>query len=481
MIEEYLTFDDVLLIPNYSEVLPKDTDTRTLFTKNISLNIPIVSAAMDTVTEHKMAITLALEGGIGVIHKNMSVDQQADEVRKVKRFESGMIVDPVTVTPDIPLNKAVEKMKEYGISGLPVVDGEGKLQGILTTRDIIFEEDSSDPVRNFMTPREKLVVCKNTVNPDEAKNLFKKHKIEKLPIVDDEDKLIGMITIKDFIKKKEHPNSSLDSKGRLLVAAAVGVSGDYKDRIAALVESGVDAIVVDTAHGHSKGVLKTVEYIKSNYNVDVVGGNIATGEAAEALIKSGADAVKVGIGPGSICTTRVIAGIGVPQLSAIMKTVETANKYNVPVIADGGIKYSGDIVKALAAGAMTVMIGSLLAGTDESPGDIIVLEGRRYKIYRGMGSIDAMLAGSKDRYFQEDTKKLVPEGVVSRVPYKGPVSDIIYQLVGGLKSGMGYCGAKNLELLRKNAKFVKITSAGLRESHPHDVIITKSSPNYDLK
>ncbi len=480
MIEEYLTFDDVLLIPAKSDVLPSQVQTNTFLTKNIKLNIPIISAAMDTVTEHKMAIALALEGGIGVIHKNMTIEEQAEEVKRVKRYESGMIVDPVTITADMPLNKAVEKMEQHGISGLPVVDSNGVLEGILTTRDILFEEESPKPVAKFMTPKEKLIVCKNMANPDEAKELFRKYKIEKLPIVDDNGKLIGLITIRDFLKKKEYPFSSLDNKGRLRVAAAVGVSKDTEERVKALIDAQVDALIIDTAHGHSKGVLQTVEKIKEKYDIEIIAGNVATAEGTEDLIKAGVDAVKVGIGPGSICTTRVVAGIGVPQLTAIIKTVEMANKYDIPIIADGGIKYSGDMVKALAAGASSVMVGSLLAGTDESPGEVIVLEGRRYKIYRGMGSIDAMLAGSKDRYFQEEAKKLVPEGVVSRVPYKGSVKDIIYQLVGGLKSGMGYCGAENLEKLKRNAKFIKITSAGLRESHPHDVIISKSSPNYEV-
>ena len=474
-----LTFDDVLLVPNKSSVLPKDVKLKTQFTRNISLNIPLVSAAMDTVTDHRMAISVAKEGGIGVIHKNMSIEKQAEEIKKVKRYESGMIMNPLTVKPDHTLAHAKGIMKEYHISGLPVIDDKSHLIGILTRRDLQLEDKLEKKVSSRMTSK-NLITANLGITNKGAKELLKKYKIEKLPIVDKNYRLKGLITIKDILNEIEYPYACKDTFGRLMSAAAVGSSKDIMDRTKALINAGVDCIVIDTAHGHSKGVMGSVKSIRKKFkNIDIVAGNIATAEAAKDLISIGVDGIKVGIGPGSICTTRVIAGIGVPQFTAIMDTAKIANKHSIPVIADGGIKYSGDIVKALAAGAMSVMIGSILAGTAESPGETVLMDGRKYKVYRGMGSIDAMLAGSSDRYFQEANNKLVPEGIVGRVPFNGSVSEIIYQLIGGLKAGMGYTGAKNIKSLQKKAKFVRITNAGLRESHPHDVTISKESPNYE--
>ncbi|GAV26327.1 IMP dehydrogenase [Carboxydothermus islandicus] len=479
IVKEGLTFDDVLLIPAKSEVLPRDVDTTTRFTKKIKLNIPIVSAGMDTVTEARMAIAMAREGGIGVIHKNMSIEEQAMEVDKVKRSEHGIIADPISLSPEHLIRDALEIMERYHISGVPITV-EGKLVGIITNRDLRFESDYSKKIADVMT-KDNLITAPVGTSLKEAEKILQKHKIEKLPLVDENFHLKGLITIKDIEKTRKYPNAAKDEKGRLRVAAAVGVSRDMMDRVKALVEAKVDAIVVDTAHGHSRGVLDAVYKIKSSYpEVELVAGNVATAEATEDLIKAGADAVKVGIGPGSICTTRVVAGIGVPQITAILDCAEVAMKYDVPIIADGGIKYSGDITKALAAGADTVMLGSLLAGTEESPGEIEIWQGRSYKVYRGMGSLGAMKEGSKDRYFQENEQKLVPEGVEGRVPFKGPVSETIFQLIGGLRAGMGYCGVRNIYELKTKTKFIKITQAGLRESHPHDVTITKEAPNYSL-
>jgi len=479
IIKEALTFDDVLLVPQYSEVLPKDVDVSTYLTKTIKLNIPLMSAGMDTVTESRMAIAIAREGGIGVIHKNMTVEEQASEVDKVKRSEHGVIVDPFYLSPENKIYEAMELMAKYRISGVPITVN-GKLVGIITNRDIRFETDYSKPIKDVMTAS-NLIAAKEGITLEEAKEIMKKHKIEKLPIVDDDGNLKGLITIKDIEKAVKYPNAAKDSKGRLLCAAAVGVSRDTDERVDALVKAQVDVIVVDTAHGHSKGVIETVKKIKSRYpNIQVVAGNIATAEAARDLIEAGADCVKVGIGPGSICTTRVVAGIGVPQITAIMDVAKVAKEYGIPVIADGGIRYSGDITKALAAGADVVMIGSLFAGCEESPGECEIYQGRRFKVYRGMGSLSAMKAGSKDRYFQEDASKLVPEGVEGRVPYKGPLEDTVFQLIGGLKSGMGYCGARTIKELQQKAKFVKVTQAGVRESHPHDIYITKEAPNYSV-
>jgi len=478
---EGLTFDDVLLVPQYSEVLPHEVDVSTWLTKRIKLNIPIISAAMDTVTESRMAIALAREGGIGIIHRNMGIEEQAREVERVKKSESGMIMNPVTVTPDTTVKTALEIMERYRISGVPVVSDGNKLVGILTNRDLRFIKptDYHKPVSEFMT-KENLIVAKERVTLEEATEILHRHKIEKLPIVDKEGRLVGLITLKDIVKKQKYPNACKDEFGRLRVGAAVGTGADTKDRVSALVYAGVDVIVVDTAHGHSKRVLQTVEMIKSEYpQVDVIAGNVATGEAVEDLIKAGADAVKVGVGPGSICTTRVIAGVGVPQVTAIMLAYKVAKKYGVPIIADGGIRYSGDIVKALAVGASAVMLGNLLAGTEEAPGEVIYYQGRAYKAYRGMGSLGAMMSRmSTDRYGQEKMEKFVPEGIEGRVPYRGRLSDVIFQLVGGLRSGMGYLGARNIEELRQKAKLVRITWAGYKESHVHDVIITKEAPNY---
>jgi IMP dehydrogenase len=479
VVKSGLTFDDVLLIPAMSRVLPKEVGLSTNLTRKIKLNIPIVSAGMDTVTEARMAIAMAREGGLGIIHKNMSIEDQASEVDKVKRSEHGVIVDPFHLGPDRPISDALELMERYRISGVPITV-DGKLVGILTNRDLRFETDMTKKISQVMTS-ENLVTAPEGTNLAQAQEILMKYKIEKLPIVDRERNLKGLITIKDIEKAIQYPNSAKDSKGRLLAGAAVGVTPDMMDRVKELVNAKVDVVVLDTAHGHSAGVIEAVGKIKSAYpDLQLVAGNVATYEGTEDLIKAGVDAVKVGIGPGSICTTRVVAGIGVPQITAIMDSAEAAAKYGVPIIADGGIKYSGDITKAIAAGADTVMIGSLLAGTEESPGDIEIYQGRSYKVYRGMGSIAAMASGSKDRYFQEDSKKLVPEGVEGRVPYKGALADTIYQLVGGLRAGMGYCGTRTIAELKANTKFMAITAAGLRENHPHDVHITKEAPNYSL-
>lgn len=480
---EGLTFDDVLLVPSYSEVFPRNVDISTHFTRNIKLPTPIVSAAMDTVTESSLAIAIAQEGGIGVLHKNMSISAQANEVRKVKRSESGMIQDPVTLKEDAIVGDALNLMKEHSIGGIPVVDAEKKLKGIITNRDLRFEKNMSRPVSQVMTS-ENLITAKKNTDLAEAESILQEYKIEKLPVVDDEFHLIGLITFKDIIKTRVKPNACKDEYGRLRVAAAVGVTGDTIERVEALKNASVDAVIIDTAHGHSKGVLETLKEVKSKFaDLDVVVGNIATKEAALALVENGADAVKVGIGPGSICTTRVIAGVGVPQLSAIMEVAGALKDSGVPLIADGGIRFSGDIVKALAAGADSIMAGSMFAGTEESPGETIIYEGRRFKAYRGMGSIEAMQKGSKDRYFQdmeEDIKKLVPEGISGRVPYKGKISEIIYQMIGGLRAGMGYCGSADLNTL-KSARFTRVTAAGVAESHPHDVFITREAPNYSRK
>ncbi len=477
--KEGLTFDDVLLVPAKSEVLPNNVDVSTKLTRKIRLNIPILSAGMDTVTEGRLAIAIAREGGIGVIHKNMTIEEQVMEVDKVKRSEHGVIVDPFHLSPDHLIGDALELMERYHISGVPITKGE-KLVGIITNRDLRFETDMTKKISEAMT-KDNLVTAPEGTGLKEAELILKKHKIEKLPIVDRENNLKGLITIKDIEKAIQYPNSAKDERGRLLVAAAVGVGRNTMDRIDALVQSQVDVIVIDTAHGHSQGVIDTVKKVKSVYpDLQLVAGNVATGEATRELIEAGADAVKVGIGPGSICTTRVIAGIGVPQVTAIYDCAQVANEYDVPIIADGGIKFSGDITKAIAAGASTVMIGSLFAGTDESPGETIIFQGRSYKVYRGMGSLGAMEAGSSDRYFQEGEKKLVPEGVEGRVPYKGPLAETIFQLVGGLRAGMGYCGTATIEDLREKGRFIRITSAGLHESHPHDVSITKQSPNYSV-
>ncbi|MBV1819529.1 IMP dehydrogenase [Anaerosalibacter bizertensis] len=473
-----LTFDDVLLLPGKSDVLPREVNINTQLTKKIKLNIPLMSAGMDTVTESRMAIAMAREGGIGVIHKNMSIEEQALEVDRVKRSEHGIITDPFYLSPVHSVSDALELMERYHISGVPITNDKGKLVGIITNRDIRFERDTTKKIDEVMT-KEKLVTANTDISMDEALEIMKKYKIEKLPLVDEDFMLSGLITIKDIEKSIEHPNSAKDESGRLLAAAAVGVTQDMMDRVRALVKAKVDVIVVDTAHGHSGGVLEAVKNIKSEYpDLQLIAGNIATGEAALDLIKAGADAIKVGIGPGSICTTRVVTGIGVPQITAIMNCAKVAKEHGIPVIADGGIKYSGDITKAIACGADIVMVGSLFAGTSESPGEEELYEGRRFKVYRGMGSMGAMNAGSKDRYFQEGAKKLVPEGVEGRVPYRGPLGDVAYQLMGGLRAGMGYVGAANIKELQKKAKFVKITGAGLIENHPHDILITKEAPNY---
>jgi IMP dehydrogenase len=479
ILKQAYTFDDVLLVPNKSEILPRDVKLESNLTKKIKLNIPLMSASMDTVTESKMAIAMAREGGIGIIHKNMSIEQQAAEVDRVKRQENGVITDPFSLAPDNTINDALNLMSKYRISGVPITTN-GKLVGIITNRDILFETDYERKISEVMT-KENLITAKENTSVENAKEILKKHRIEKLPLVDKEYNLKGLITIKDIEKIKKFPNSAKDSKGRLLCGAAVGVTGDMMERVDALVKAQVDVITVDTAHGHSKGVLEAVKKIKSKYpDLQIIAGNVATSEAARDLIEAGADCVKVGIGPGSICTTRVVSGVGVPQLTAVMDCVEEANKYGVPIIADGGIKYSGDIVKALAAGASVCMMGSLLAGCEEAPGEMEIYQGRSYKVYRGMGSLAAMACGSKDRYFQEGNKKLVPEGVEGRVPYKGYVSDTLFQLLGGIRSGMGYLGADTLTQLFQTAKFVVQTSAGLRESHPHDISITKEAPNYSV-
>ncbi len=480
IINEGLTFDDVLLVPAKSEILPRAVDTSTNLTKNIKLNIPLISAGMDTVTESRLAIAIAREGGIGIIHKNMTIEKQALEVDKVKRSEHGVITDPISLSPDHPISDALELMERYRISGVPITVANNILVGILTNRDLRFETDYSRSISEVMT-KENLITAPVGTTTEQAKQILLKHKVEKLPIVDDHSHLKGLITIKDIEKARIYPNSAKDSKGRLLAGAAVGVSQDMAERVDALVNSRVDVLCVDTAHGHSSGVLDAVYMIKSKYPyVDLVAGNVATAEATRDLISAGADCIKVGIGPGSICTTRVVAGIGVPQITAIMDCSEEAAKSGIPIIGDGGIKYSGDITKAIAAGADVVMIGSLFAGTEESPGDIEIYQGRSFKVYRGMGSLGAMKEGSKDRYFQEHEQKFVPEGIEGRVPYKGSLSETVYQLVGGLRAGMGYCGTQSISELKNNTRFIKITSAGLRESHPHDITITKESPNYSV-
>ena len=479
IIKEAYTFDDVLLMPNKSEILPREVTTRTQLTKKIALNIPLMSAGMDTVTESKMAIAMAREGGIGIIHKNMTIEQQAKEVDKVKRQENGVITDPIYLSEDHLIQDAENLMAQYRISGVPVTK-DGKLVGIITNRDIIFETDFQKKISDVMTS-ENLITSHEKTTVEEAKEILRKHKIEKLPLVDAEGNLKGLITMKDIEKVKKFPNAAKDEKGRLLCGAGVGVTGNMMERIDALVKAQVDVIVLDTAHGHSQGVLDAVKKIKETYpELQVIAGNVATAEAVEDLIEAGADCVKIGIGPGSICTTRVVAGVGVPQLTAVMDCAEVGRKHGVPVIADGGLKYSGDIVKALAAGASVAMLGSLFAGCDEAPGEMEIYQGRSYKVYRGMGSLAAMECGSKDRYFQEGNKKLVPEGVEGRVAYKGFVADTIFQLIGGIRSGMGYLGSKNLETLYETARFVVQTGAGLRESHPHDINITKEAPNYSV-
>lgn len=477
---EGLTYDDVLLVPAYSEVLPRDVDTSTFFTKNISLNIPIVSAAMDTVTESLMAIAMAQEGGIGVLHKNMSIEAQAEEVKKVKRAENGMIVNPITIAKEANVENALQLMAEYKIGGIPVVDENRKLVGIVTNRDLRFERNMNRKIAEIMTTN--VISTREFTTFEKAADILQEYKIEKLPVVNDSGELVGLITYKDIIKIKTRPNACKDSTGRLRVAAGVGVSYDIMDRCDELIKVGVDALVIDTAHGHSRGVIETTKKVKAKYpNIDIIVGNIATSEAAIDLMKAGADGVKVGIGPGSICTTRIIAGIGVPQLAAIYAVSKALKGTGVPIIADGGIRYTGDIVKALAAGASTIMAGSLFAGVEESPGETIIYEGRKYKTYRGMGSLEAMQKGSKDRYFQDaedDVKKLVPEGIVGRVAYKGTLSEVIHQMVGGLRAGMGYTGCKDIMALKNDAKFVKISQAGILESHPHDIVITREAPNY---
>ncbi len=481
-IGEGLTYDDVLLVPDYSEVLPREVDIRTKFSRNITINTPIVSAAMDTVTEYELAIAIAREGGIGVIHKNMSIEQQAAQVRRVKRSESGMVQDPVTLSESALISDALKLMRDNKIGGIPVVDKSGLLVGIITNRDLRFEKNLKRPVREVMTS-ENIITTKVT-DLKKAEQILQHNKIEKLPVVDKNNKLIGLITYRDISKIKERPNASKDDLGRLRVAAALGVTADVIERATALVNAGVDAMIIDTAHGHSKGVLEALKLVKKTFPyIDIIVGNVATAAAGLALVKAGADGVKVGIGPGSICTTRVIAGVGVPQLTAVMMVASALKKSGVPVIADGGIRFTGDIPKAIAAGASTIMAGSLFAGVEESPGETIIFEGRKFKTYRGMGSLDAMEKGSKDRYFQDvedDIKKLVPEGISGRVPYKGTLGEVVYQLVGGLRAGMGYVGAKNIAALQ-DAKFIRITSAGIRESHPHDIVITREAPNYSTK
>ena len=478
-VKEGLTFDDVLLIPAESDVLPNEVDLSTYLTKNIKLNIPLMTSAMDTVTESSMAIAIAREGGIGVIHKNMTIEDQATEVDKVKRSENGVISDPFFLYPQNTAQDAENLMRKYKISGVPICEEDGTLVGILTNRDMRFMTDYSVKIADVMTPKEKLVTAMSGTTLEEAKKILMASKVEKLPLVDKNGKLTGLVTIKDIEKSLKYPNTARDSQDRLLCAAAVGITGDMLDRAKALVDAHVDALVLDSAHGHSKNIMKAVDTVKNAFpQISLIAGNVATAEATEALIKAGADAVKVGIGPGSICTTRVVAGIGVPQITAIYDSAEMADKYGVPIIADGGIKYSGEIVKAIAAGGSVVMVGSLVAGCEESPGETEIYQGRQFKVYRGMGSLGAMSKGSADRYFQTGTKKFVPEGVEGRVPYKGPVGDTVYQMMGGLRSGMGYVGCHNIQELRTNARFIKITGAGLVESHPHDVYITKEAPNY---
>lgn len=475
-----LTFDDVLLIPAHSDVLPRDVDVRTHLTQNVTLNIPIMSAGMDTVTEAEMAIAMAREGGIGVIHKNMSIDEQAREVKLVKRSEHGIIVDPIYLAPDNTLSDADELMNKYHISGVPITEN-GKLVGIITNRDMRFETDLSRPISDIMTSK-GLITAPEHTTMEEAKRILQAHRIEKLPLVDDAGHLKGLITIRDIEKMRKFPNSNKDSDGRLKVAAAIGVTSDVEDRVEALLDAKADVLVIDTAHGHSEGVLQTIRRLRKAFpHVELIAGNVATYDATKALIEAGVSAVKVGIGPGSICTTRVIAGIGVPQITAIYDCAKAAEGTGIPIIADGGIQYSGDIAKALGAGASCVMLGNLLAGTEEAPGEMIIYQGKNYKSYRGMGSLGAMQAGSKDRYFQQNAKKLVPEGIEGRIPYKGHVSDVLFQLIGGLRASMGYCGAKNIKAMNEDTQFIQITGAGLRESHPHDVSITKEAPNYSVK
>lgn len=475
-----LTFDDVLLIPAHSDVLPRDVDVRTHLTQNVTLNIPVMSAGMDTVTEAEMAIAMAREGGIGVIHKNMSIDEQAREVKLVKRSEHGIIVDPIYLAPDNTLSDADELMNKYHISGVPITEN-GKLVGIITNRDMRFETDLSRPISDIMTSK-GLITAPEHTTMEEAKRILQAHRIEKLPLVDDDGHLKGLITIRDIEKMRKYPNSNKDSDGRLKVAAAIGVTSDVEDRVEALLDAKADVLVIDTAHGHSEGVLQTIRRLRKAFpHLELIAGNIATYDATKALIEAGVSAVKVGIGPGSICTTRVIAGIGVPQITAIYDCAKAAEGTGIPIIADGGIQYSGDIAKALGAGASCVMLGNLLAGTEEAPGEMIIYQGKNYKSYRGMGSLGAMQAGSKDRYFQQNAKKLVPEGIEGRIPYKGHVSDVLFQLIGGLRASMGYCGAKDIKAMNEDTQFIQITGAGLRESHPHDVSITKEAPNYSVK
>jgi len=479
---EGLTFDDILLVPKKSAIVPREVDVSTKFSRNIEINIPLVSAAMDTVTESRLAIAIAREGGIGIIHKNMSIEEQAEEIDKVKRSESGIIVEPISLTPEKKVGEAIEIMAKYHISGIPIINNERKLVGILTNRDIRFLEDKNLRISSIMT-KENLITAPVGTTLEEAKRILHKNRIEKLPIVNEAFILKGLITVKDIEKVEKYPNSCKDMEGRLRVGAAVGISRDALERVKALINAKVDVIVVDTAHGHSSRVIEVIKEIKRAFDIELVGGNVATFEGAESLIKAGVDAIKVGIGPGSICTTRVVTGVGVPQVSAIQECKRAAKKYHVPLIADGGVKYSGDITKALAVGADSVMIGSLFAGTQESPGEVVLYKGRSYKEYRGMGSIGAMKKGSKDRYFQEEVEenKLVPEGIEGRVSYKGPLSAYVFQLLGGIRSGMGYCGVRNIKELQEETKFIQITSASLRESHPHDVIITKEAPNYGIE
>jgi len=481
LVQKALTFDDVLLVPAYSEVLPRDTSLATRLTRNIALNIPLVSAAMDTVTEARLAIAMAQEGGIGIIHKNLTADEQAREVARVKRHEFGIVIDPVTVTPDMKVRDAIALQRQHGISGLPVVEG-GKVVGIVTNRDLRFEDRLDQPLRHIMTPQARLVTMREGATLDEAQALMHKHRLERVLIVNDAFELRGLATVKDIVKNTEHPNACKDGHGQLRVGAAVGVGEGTEERVAKLVAAGVDVIVVDTAHGHSAGVLQRVRWVKDNYpKVDVIGGNIATAGAARALVEAGADGVKVGIGPGSICTTRIVAGVGVPQITAISDVARALDGSGVPLIADGGIRYSGDVAKALAAGAFACMMGGMFAGTEEAPGEVVLFQGRSYKSYRGMGSLGAMADGSADRYFQDpanNADKLVPEGIEARVPYKGSVLAIIYQLAGGIRASMGYCGCASIDTMRTQTEFVEITAAGVRESHVHDVQITKEAPNY---
>ncbi len=476
---EALTFDDVLLVPAESSVVPGDTDVRTRLTRNIALNCPIISAAMDTVTETRLAVAIAREGGLGILHRSMSIDRQVEMVQTVKRSQSGMIVDPITLPPNRPIKDALNVMARYHISGIPITESDGSLVGILTNRDLRFEDDLERPIRDLMTKEELITVPVGTTL-EEARRILHRHRIEKLLVVDDDYALRGLITVKDILKRIEHPNTSEDDIGRLRVGAAVGTGQDLMERAGALVEAGVDALCVDSAHGHSRGVLEALERLRNRFpDTDIIGGNVVTQEGTQALIERGADAIKVGVGPGSICTTRVVTGAGMPQITAVTACAEVAHAQGVPIIADGGIKYSGDIAKAIAAGADAVMIGSLFAGTKESPGERILYEGRTYKAYRGMGSLGAMKRNTADRYFQAEARKPVPEGIEGMVPYKGPLSDLLHQMVGGLRSGMGYCGCRTLQDLHEHARFVRITAAGLKESHPHDVVITKEAPNYE--